>query len=387
MLYPGGGDYLVELDITGHELTHGVCRSAVGNGQGLIYDGLSGGLNEANSDIFGKSIHAYAEGGAQGATVPGFLPGDLDSWQLAKHWSKTGVPLRYMYKPSLDGASADGMYDGLDSEDVHYSSGPLNRMFYFLCEGASSSSSALTYSPYLPTGMTSIGMDKAARIWYKTLTEHLNPDSEYAEAREGAILSAQELYGMGSVEEAAVKRAFSAINVGLAPGQAPRPYVTLPVVNPEGSFFDTNAVPKGILRKVQVFPTRTTVQIGATVLNSSNQKLVFPEPPKWNARPAGIINPDGTWLTPSFNYYWELLRFQVNADADANQFARGAVLLADLDSDQDTETDAIDLGATAMSWGKSYFWSPQPQARIAGGGDDWDLEFFTQAFTNGFRVQ
>jgi hypothetical protein len=235
--------------------------------------------------------------------------------------------------------------------------------------------------------MTGIGNDKAVKIWYKTLTEHLSPDADYAKAREGAIESAKELFGEGSLEQAAVMKAFSAINVGLAPGQAPRPYVSLPVINPEGSFFDVNAVPKGILGKVQVFPTRTNVRIQATVLNTTNQKLTFPEPPKWNARPAGTISPDGTWLTPNFNFYWELLQFQVNADADPNQFARGNVLLAEMDSDLDTETDAVDLGATAMNWGKTYFWTPQPHARIAGGGDDWDLEFFNQAFTNAFRVK
>jgi Zn-dependent metalloprotease len=223
LLYPGGAEYLVELDIVGHEVTHGVCRAAIGDGQGLIYRGLSGGLNEANSDILGKMVQAYADGGAQGANVPEFPTADLANWGIGRHWSSTGLPLRYMYKPSLDGASADGLYDGLELEDVHFSSGPLNRMFYFLSQGASSSASAVTYSPYLPMGMTGIGNDKATRIWYKTLTEHLNPDSDYAAARAGAIQSAQELFGEGSPEVAAVMRAFSAINVGLAPGQAPRP--------------------------------------------------------------------------------------------------------------------------------------------------------------------
>jgi len=40
-----------------------------------------------------------------------------------------------------------------------------------------------------------------------------------------------------------------------------------------------------------------------------------------------------------------------------------------------------------MSWGKpsAYFETPNPVARIAGGGD-WDVVFFTQAFANAFQL-
>lgn len=383
VLYPGGMICMTELDITGHELSHGVCF----NTADLIYDGYSGGLNEANSDIFGKMIQAYADGGAQGSTVPDFPTADLGNWEIGKHSAPS--PLRYMYKPSLDGMSADGVYDGLDEMDVHYSSGPLNHMFFFLSQGASADPANVTYSPFLPSGMTGIGNDKAAHIWYKTLTEHLTSDADYTVARAGAIQSAQELFGVGSAEEVAVMEAFSAINVGLAPGQAPRPYVTLPVINPPGSFFDTNAVPAGILRKVQVFPTRTSVQISAHVLNTSNQTVTFSVPPTWHNQPAGNINADGTWQTPNWQYYMDLLSFQVNSVADPSQFARGNVLLADLDSDQDNQVDAIDLGSTAMAWGYNGQYQmqvPNQKARTGGGGD-WDFVFFTQAFTNAFPVK
>ncbi|HJV89477.1 MAG TPA: M4 family metallopeptidase [Holophagaceae bacterium] len=371
---------LTELDITGHELSHGVCF----NSANLIYSGFSGGLNEANSDCFGKMIQAYADGGATGSTVPDFNPKSLSNWEIGRN--SAPHPLRYMYKPSLDGISADGLYDGLDEIDVHYSSGPLNRMFFFLCEGASANPSDLTHSVFLPGGMAGIGNDKAARIWYKTLTEHLASDADYPAARAGAILSARELYGPGSPEEAAVMSAFSAINVGLAPGQAPRPYVTLPVVNGPGSWLDGNAYPHGVLRKVQPFPTRTNVRIHATVLNAADQSVNFDQTPSWNYRPAGTINADGTWTTPNWPFYGDLLQFQVSAHADANQFARGQVILVELDGDQDTEVDALDLGATAMSYGFNSYSSPLPHAHVFGGGE-WDFVMFNQAFTNGYPVK
>ena len=45
--------------------------------------------------------------------------------------------------------------------------------------------------------MTGIGRDKAAKIWYRTLSTYLTSSSNYAAARNGAIKSAKDLYGAG----------------------------------------------------------------------------------------------------------------------------------------------------------------------------------------------
>ncbi len=52
-----GAMQLVTLDVTGHEVTHGVTDSTAG----LNYSGQSGALNEAFSDYFGNVIgdHYY----------------------------------------------------------------------------------------------------------------------------------------------------------------------------------------------------------------------------------------------------------------------------------------------------------------------------------------
>jgi Zn-dependent metalloprotease len=100
---------------------------------------------------------------------------------------------------------------------VHYSSGPNNRMFYFLSQGSSSSTSSDYYSSYLtkaPLAMTGIGNDKAYRIWFKALTTKFTSSTNYADARLKVIASAQELYGVRSKEAKAVQRAYAAINVG-----------------------------------------------------------------------------------------------------------------------------------------------------------------------------
>ena len=205
MTYGDGSSFstLTALDVAGHELSHGVCARTAN----LVYCGESGGLNEANSDIFGTLIEFYARGGS-GATI-GNTGGN---WTIGEQLSST--PLRYLYKPSLDGRSPDVWSSSLASLDVHYSSGPMNRCFYFLSQGATSTGN--TSTSYLPTGMVGLGNDKAAAIWFRALTTYLTSTSNYASTRTAAINAAKDLYSAGSPEEQAVWNAFHGINVGAA---------------------------------------------------------------------------------------------------------------------------------------------------------------------------
>ncbi|MDP1832790.1 MAG: M4 family metallopeptidase [Geothrix sp.] len=214
MTYGDGSSFttLTALDVAGHEMSHGV-TSRTAN---LTYSGESGGLNESTSDIFGTMIEYYARGGS-GATI-GSTGGN---WTIGEQLAAT--PLRYMYKPSLDGASPDAWSSTLGTLDVHYSSGPMNRGFYFLSQGASSTSTSTSYTSYLPTGMTGIGNDKASAIWFRALTTYLTSSSNYAAARTAAISAAKDLYTAGSAEEQAVWNAFHGINVGLAWSTTPPP--------------------------------------------------------------------------------------------------------------------------------------------------------------------
>ena len=206
-----GGSYFYNLgsiDVIGHEMGHGV-TDATSN---LNYSGESGGLNESNSDITGEMVEAYARNGGTGTTIP-----SGNDWMMGKEISRSGQPLRWMWKPSKDGASKDAWSSTLGNLDVHYSSGPNNRMFYFLSQGSNSSSSSEMYSQYLtksPAAMTGIGNDKAFRIWFKANTTKFTSSTNYADARNKVIQSAEELYGVGSPESIAVKRAYAAINVG-----------------------------------------------------------------------------------------------------------------------------------------------------------------------------
>jgi Zn-dependent metalloprotease len=199
---------LGSIDVIGHEMGHGV-TAATSN---LTYSGESGGLNESNSDITGDMVEAYARNGGTGTVIPAG-----NDWEVGKEIAKNGVALRHMIKPSTDGSSADAWSSSVGGLDVHYSSGPNNRMFYFLSQGSNATVGNNAYSSYLkkcPAAMTGIGNDHAYRIWFNALTTRFTASTNYAGARTNVIAAAQALYGVGSKEDIAVQRAYAAINVG-----------------------------------------------------------------------------------------------------------------------------------------------------------------------------
>jgi Zn-dependent metalloprotease len=200
---------LGSIDVIGHEMGHGITAAT----SDLTYSGESGGLNESSSDINGEAVEAYARGGGKGDVIPA----TGNDWVLGKEISKTGTPLRWMYKPSKDGSSPDAWSASLKRLDVHYSSGPNNRMFYFLAQGSNGETKSDYYSKYLvktPSAMTGIGVDKAYRIWFRANTTKFTASTNYADARSKMVEAAQELYGKTSKEATAVMRAYAAINVG-----------------------------------------------------------------------------------------------------------------------------------------------------------------------------
>jgi Zn-dependent metalloprotease len=205
MTYGDGSSFLTltSIDVAGHEMAHGVTSRTAG----LNYSGESGGLNESMSDVNGTMVEFYSRGGS-GSTI-----GDTGgTWTIGEQLSST--PLRYMYKPSKDGSSPDAWSSSIGNLDVHYSSGPHNRMFYFLSQGASSTAGSDYYSTYRPCGMTGIGNDKAARLAYRALSVYMTSTTNYAAARTAYLNAATDLYGAASAEYAAVQNAFGAINVG-----------------------------------------------------------------------------------------------------------------------------------------------------------------------------
>ncbi|MFC8781824.1 M4 family metallopeptidase [Streptomyces nigra] len=195
---------LTALDVAAHEMSHGVTAATAG----LVYSGESGGLNEATSDIFAAAVEFHED-----------LPADPGDYFVGEKIdiNGDGTPLRYMDKPSKDGASKDNWSSTLGGIDVHYSSGPANHFFYLLSEGSGPKTvNGVDYdSPtYDGQPVSGIGIENAAAIWYRALTTYMTSTTNYAGARTATLSAAADLFGAYSPTYLAVADAWAGINVG-----------------------------------------------------------------------------------------------------------------------------------------------------------------------------
>lgn len=204
MYYGDGNSFrlpYVSLDITAHEMSHGVTQFTAG----LIYSGESGGLNEATSDIFGAMAEHFANN-----------PDDAPDYLFGEKIVKSGA-IRYMYKPSLNGSAVDCYSADVGGLGPHASSGVGNHFFYLLAEGAVVPAGAsLTAADLVCNGnigLRGIGRDAAQRIWYHALTRYMTSGTNYAGARAATLQAAADLYGAGSSQQATVAAAWSAVLV------------------------------------------------------------------------------------------------------------------------------------------------------------------------------
>jgi Zn-dependent metalloprotease len=194
------------LDVVAHEFTHGVTQTSAG----LFYNSESGALNESFSDIFGEVIEYWFENPVEGP-----------SWNLGDDVS--GFNFRVMSDPNSGGGGDPDTYEGTNWYDldgcfpvgsndycgVHTNSGVQNFWFYLLSEGGSGVNDQ--GEAYIVEG---IGIEKAADIAYRSLTEYLGTTSGFTDAREGSIQAAYDLFGSCSDEIIAVAKAWYAVGVG-----------------------------------------------------------------------------------------------------------------------------------------------------------------------------
>ena len=185
---------LVSLDITGHEITHGLTE----NTANLTYAYESGALNESFSDVFGTAIEQYADS-------------TLGNWLIGED---IGGAFRSMSNPNLynnpDTYLGTWWYTGTaDNGGVHTNSGVQNFWFYLLTQGGSGTNDI--GNAYNVTGL---GKTKANNIAWRNLTVYLTSGSNYADARYYAIQSALDLYGPCSPEVASTTNAWYAVGVG-----------------------------------------------------------------------------------------------------------------------------------------------------------------------------
>ncbi|MFF7475261.1 M4 family metallopeptidase [Streptomyces sp. NPDC008092] len=226
MLYgDGDGDEikkpLVVLDVTGHELTHGVVDATAKLEPTYVDNdgnqfGEPGALNESLADIFGSGVEFFAN---NQKNPPNYLLGE-----------KLGLRQKFLRRldhPSLD--RLEGTVDYWSPEvanaEVHAGSGVSSHAFYLLAEGSGRKTiGATTYdSPtYDGSTVTGIGRAKATAIFYRALTRYMVSSTDFHDARIATLKAATDLYGASSVEYRTVDQAWAAVNVTEADTPAAR---------------------------------------------------------------------------------------------------------------------------------------------------------------------
>ncbi len=198
-------DPLVEIDIVAHEFGHGVTDFT----SNLVYQGESGALNEAYSDMLGAQVEFFGD------------PGNAD-WFIGENSRTPGTPgdaLRYMFDPNLgnDPDTYQGTFwastTGPDNGGVHTNSGVANFQFYLLSVGGSGTNdNGEAYN------VSALGINAASQIWYRAQRDYFGVNTQYAGARIGTVSAAGDIYGLGSNEVDQVENAWHAVGVGLPAG-------------------------------------------------------------------------------------------------------------------------------------------------------------------------
>jgi len=212
-MYYGDGDaefaaFSGALDVVAHELTHGVTQYTWDG----VYEGESGALNEAFSDVMATGAEFFHQpGGAARLHADYFLGEDL-TWRFDP--PRTAV--RSMENPSLFCSSSLGQCDPdhysrryrgeADNGGVHHNSGIANQAFYLLAEGGVNRTSGRRVG-----GLGAGGREKAERIFYRGFTAYLTPSATFRDARAATLRAARDVYGEAEAAETA--SAWSAVGV------------------------------------------------------------------------------------------------------------------------------------------------------------------------------
>ncbi|GAB3921427.1 M4 family metallopeptidase [Larkinella terrae] len=184
------------LDVTAHELTHGVVQYTAN----LTYKGQSGALNEHYADVFGSVIKQHAK--KQTAATADWLIGDEIMGPTLQ-----GQALRSMKAPGTAYNNAlmgqdpqpdhmSKLYKGAaDNGGVHINSGIPNKVFFLVA--------------------TAIGTDKAALLWFETL-KTLKPTTNFKSFKTALLKIAKKLTTAGNVPattETVTKQSFESVGL------------------------------------------------------------------------------------------------------------------------------------------------------------------------------
>jgi Zn-dependent metalloprotease len=205
MLYGDGSGHLLAvgsltkcIDVIGHELTHGVTQFTAR----LSYQGQSGALNESMSDVFGTLVKQYvlkqSVDQADWLIGAGILAGALK-----------GAGLRSLKAP---GTAYQG--DRQPADMAHYAQLPIDDDPRHDHGGVHINSGIPNHAFYLAaTAIGGYAWEKTGQVWYRALTQHLQPDSDFAAAAQATVEVAGDMFTAGGSEQEAIKSAWQQVGV------------------------------------------------------------------------------------------------------------------------------------------------------------------------------
>ncbi|HEY0157444.1 MAG TPA: M4 family metallopeptidase [Thermoanaerobaculia bacterium] len=189
--------FTVSIDITAHELTHGIVQFTTGMG----YSGEAGAVNESMADVFGSLVKQFQlQQTAEQA-----------DWLIGAELLRPCVKGRGVRSLAAPGHAYDDPVLGRDpqpshmrdyvetDEDhggVHINSGIPNHAFYLAAMAIGGPS-----------------WEVAGRIWYRTLVEGLPNEPTFFDLALNTVDMAGELYGYGSRYQRIVADAWARVGI------------------------------------------------------------------------------------------------------------------------------------------------------------------------------
>ena len=184
----GDGDGVIfvnlgnSLDVTGHEITHGVIQYTAN----LVYSKQPGALNEHMADVFGVTIRQFTQGQSSSPSTANWLIGDSImgptlQGQALRNMKAPGTAYNNVYMgqdPQPDHMS--NYYTGSsDNYGVHINSGIPNKVFYLV---------SVAFGDTL----------KAALLWFETLKVMTSTDN-FATFKTRILAKATTLESQGKI--------------------------------------------------------------------------------------------------------------------------------------------------------------------------------------------
>ena len=185
-------NFVRALDVTAHELTHGIVQYTAN----LEYKGQSGALNEHFADVFGTAIKQWAA--KETEKTANWLIGEICTMGKYK-----GKAVRSMKAPTDTAVVLSAQPDNMskffkgtaDNGGVHINSGIPNKAFYLVS--------------------MDIGTQKAAKLWFETL-KVLKPTSKFTDFYKALAKTAKTLVAnnmLPTTTQTSIDKAFKTVGI------------------------------------------------------------------------------------------------------------------------------------------------------------------------------